>query len=98
MQDQTVNSAVVPAPAVEAAPAVAAPTRGETLVFNFTALAEEIQADITKFFDKGQKAPARRLRKNLSLMRQFAKDLRKEISETKNERAATAAQSEQPAQ
>lgn len=63
-------------------------TRGEELVAEFTALAEEIAKDLTKFFDKEQMKPARRVRKNLSALAKFAKNTRKEISEVKNARIA----------
>jgi hypothetical protein len=70
------------------APETPTPTRGEQLVTEFITLAEEIAKDLTKFFDKEQMKPARRVRKNLSLLSKFAKNTRKEISELKNARLA----------
>lgn len=69
--------------------AIKEPTRGEQLVAEFSTLAEEIAKDLNKFFDKEQMKPARRVRKNLSLISKFAKNTRKEISEVKNARIAT---------
>ena len=76
MAEETVNAPVVQ------------PTRGEQLVTEFVTLAEEIAKDLTKFFDKEQMKPARRVRKNLSLLSKFAKTTRAEISTLKNARIA----------
>ena len=67
------------------------PTRGELLVVEFNTLTEEISKDLNKFFDKEQMKPARRARKNLSLLAKFCKATRLEISELKKARIASKA-------
>ena len=62
-------------------------TRGAELVAQFDVMAEAIRVDTIKFFDKGQKAAARRDRKTLSELGKFCKTVRKEISEVKTARA-----------
>jgi hypothetical protein len=80
MQDSPVVTPVVDPPQ---------PLRGEALVYKLTELTESINKDLVKFFDKEQKAAARRCRKSLSELSQFAKELRKEISDVKSERYPT---------
>lgn len=84
MADPTVAPVVVPDP-----PPVEEnkePLRGEELVFQFAQMAESIQKDLIKFFDKGQKAAARRVRKDLAALSKFNKAVRLEISQVKAER------------
>lgn len=61
-------------------------TRGQELVAQFDEMTESIRTDLIKFFDKGQKAAARRGRKSMSDLSKFCKATRKEISEVKNDR------------
>ena len=66
--------------------------RGEELAHEILSAANLIAEDLIKFFDKGQKAAARRCRKNLSAVREWSKEIRAEISKVKNERAAVASE------
>lgn len=51
-------------------------------------MVEAFEEDYTKFNDKGNKTAATRARKSLQEIRNFAKDVRMEISETKKEMAS----------
>lgn len=66
--------------------------RGEALAIEFSSVADEISKDLVKFFDKGQKAAARRCRKNLSFIGKWGKEVRKEISKINNQREAVKAE------
>lgn len=47
-------------------------------------LLEELKPDITKFYEKGNKAAGTRARKTLQEMKKKAQDIRMEIQEWKN--------------
>jgi hypothetical protein len=47
-------------------------------------LMEELQPDITKFYDKGNKAAGTRARKTLQTMKKKAQEIRLEIQDHKN--------------
>lgn len=51
-------------------------------------LAQSLQADFEKFFDKGQNAASSRLRKGLKAVSDICKSERKNISEIRNSRKA----------
>lgn len=59
---------------------------GQQLVNEINEQVEEINKDLVKFFDKEQKAPARRVRNSLSVLSKKFKEIRKLVQETKNER------------
>ena len=54
-----------------------------TRVTEFETLLENFKDDYSKFMEKGNKAAATRARKSLQEIRNLAKDVRDEISETK---------------
>jgi hypothetical protein len=54
-----------------------------TRVTEFETLLENFRDDYNKFMEKGNKAAATRARKSLQEIRNLAKDVRDEISETK---------------
>lgn len=82
------NVAAPAAPAPAAPVEEAVPTRGAELLASFNEMSESIQTDIVKFFDKGQKAAAKRCRVTSSAMIHFLRELRKEIQEEKKARLA----------
>ena len=47
---------------------------------------KEMEADIQKFYDKGQAAAGTRIRKGLSELKKKAQDMRNEVQTIKNER------------
>lgn len=47
-------------------------------------LLDELEPDITKFYDKGNKAAGTRARKTLQAMKKKAQEIRMEIQEWKN--------------
>jgi len=49
---------------------------------------KEMEADIQKFYEKGQAAAGTRLRKSLSDLKKKAQDMRNEVQNIKTERKA----------
>lgn len=47
-------------------------------------LVDEIQDDVAKFYDKGNKAAGTRVRKSMQQLKQVAQDIRVEIQDIKN--------------
>ena len=47
-------------------------------------LVDDIQDDVTKFYDKGNKAAGTRVRKSMQQLKQVAQDIRVEIQDIKN--------------
>ena len=53
----------------------------ETIYNQMISLLEEIQPDVEKFYDKGNKAAGTRVRKEMQEIKSLAQDQRLEISE-----------------
>jgi len=49
------------------------------------AIVDGIEADVTKFYDKGNKAAGTRVRKSMQDVKKLAQDLRLEIQAKKND-------------
>lgn len=47
-------------------------------------LVDDIQDDVTKFYEKGNKAAGTRVRKSMQQLKQVAQDIRVEIQDIKN--------------
>ena len=47
-------------------------------------LVEEVAADVTAFYEKGNKAAGTRVRKGMQELKVLAQEIRKEVQETKN--------------
>ena len=55
---------------------------------NMVAFVKEMEADVQKFYEKGQAAAGTRLRKSLSELKALAQDMRVEIQDVKAKRKA----------
>jgi len=53
---------------------------------NLIEFLKTLEADVTKFYEKGQSAAGTRLRKGLSELKRLAQDMRNEIQEIKAQR------------
>lgn len=53
---------------------------------NFTKIVEDMKTDFEKFYDKETNAAGTRVRKHLQELAILCKDVRKEVTELKNER------------
>ncbi|HLD98201.1 MAG TPA: hypothetical protein VI815_02665 [Candidatus Nanoarchaeia archaeon] len=71
--------------------AVVDPTQGELLCGKLDEITEQLKTDIIRFFDKGMKAPGKRVNTGSSAMTKFMKELRAALRE-KRETIASAPQ------